>query len=192
MRPAQYCAHYPHNAKTPPAHYPHNAKVAGSLKARADAVLRVANAMCECAAPRSAQSHITPSEPHITAHITRTLPAQGQMEAALELALSLQDRGIELEARGDLLIARPAALLTEADKAAIKRHKPALMRIVTSDYSGLPDGWQICPAWPARLLMIKAGHLYDSITCPTPEDAQALLAHLLATETRRKRDREPT
>jgi hypothetical protein len=51
--------------------------------------------------------------------------------AAIQLAWSLEDRGVHLESDGDdVLSVGPGDRLTDADRAAIRRWKPHLLALV--------------------------------------------------------------
>jgi hypothetical protein len=72
----------------------------------------------------------TPSE--LSAFVTLrnglTLPV-----AAIRLAWSLEERGLHLGALDDLLTVGPRNLLTDADRAEIRKWKPHLLAIVNYD-----------------------------------------------------------
>ena len=53
--------------------------------------------------------------------------------AAIRLALALEERGLRLEANGETLRVVGPSMLTDADRAAIRRWKPHLLAIVRYD-----------------------------------------------------------
>ncbi|MCG5494413.1 hypothetical protein [Ectothiorhodospira variabilis] len=58
------------------------------------------------------------------------------MSAATDLLTALTHRGITLAANDDRLTVEPATLLTEDDRAAIREHKHALLRMVRAQDIG--------------------------------------------------------
>lgn len=52
------------------------------------------------------------------------------MTAALELFARLRRRGVAIERAGAILVIRPAEFVTPAEIAALKRHKPELLRLL--------------------------------------------------------------
>lgn len=57
--------------------------------------------------------------------------------AATRLVESLKTRGITVEVSGDRLLISPAGLLTDADRAGIRSHKPALIGLLSPCVSHL-------------------------------------------------------
>jgi hypothetical protein len=57
-----------------------------------------------------------------------------------EVAESLYDRGLWVEAVNGALRVGPADLLTDADREAIRRHKPALLAVLTAGHGRGGDG----------------------------------------------------
>lgn len=51
--------------------------------------------------------------------------------AALRLAWALEERGLHMGVDGDMLTIGPPALLTDDDRALIRRWKPHLLAIIT-------------------------------------------------------------
>lgn len=52
---------------------------------------------------------------------------------AIQLALDLEAHGLHMGVDGDMLMIGPRALLTDADRALIRRWKPQLLAIVACD-----------------------------------------------------------
>jgi len=82
---------------------------------------------------------------------------------AFDLIEHLEGRGfaLALDDSGRLLV-NPVHRLTPEDLAAIKQRMPAIKRLLSADYSDLPDGWQPCPAIPSRAVLVHRGRLLDS------------------------------
>src|SRR5262245_29846083 len=53
------------------------------------------------------------------------------MSAAVELLADLQRRGVTIQAHDDKLRVRPKGCLTPAEQAAVREHKPQLLRLLT-------------------------------------------------------------
>lgn len=176
-------AHYPaqsaHNTEKHPAHYPEQNTKPGSLKAIAGAVLKRSSAMCECADPRNAHSHITSDN----CTLPRTLPAHCNNDTPLTILQSLLDRGfdVRLDTEGGLLVT-PGKELTDTDRAAIRANLPALKRLVSSDYTHHPEGWSIDQDMPGRAVHVRNGRLIDSCLLRTAEGALVLIHRLTADE----------
>ncbi|TQV61943.1 MAG: hypothetical protein FNT29_10345 [Halothiobacillaceae bacterium] len=103
---------------------------------------------------------------------------------AFALATDLTERGFDLTRTPDgRLIVRPASLLTEGDRQAVAQHRDALLRLVSSDYSDMTDGWQLCPALPSRAVHIIGGRLTESICFAYPAHAAAFVGTATLSET---------
>jgi hypothetical protein len=55
------------------------------------------------------------------------------------LLKNLAVRGFRLAADGQFIIVQPASLLTDDDRAAIRSHKPELLRLLSNDGPGNPN-----------------------------------------------------
>ncbi|MEW6765375.1 MAG: hypothetical protein AB1344_06275 [Pseudomonadota bacterium] len=92
---------------------------------------------------------------------------------AAEFLFAMIERGFDfrLDAKNRLLV-NPSRRLTDADRAAIRAHLPALKRLCSNDYSGHPDGWNSDPDLPSRAVLVRGGRLMDS-ACFESADAAA-------------------
>lgn len=103
---------------------------------------------------------------------------------AFELIEELEGRGfaLALDDAGRLLV-NPVHRLTPEDRDALKHHLPSIKRLLSSDYSDMADGWQLCPALPSRAMLIHQGRLLDSVCFTCEGEARDFM--------RRIRDGEP-
>ncbi|MDD2893954.1 MAG: hypothetical protein PHF20_08495 [Halothiobacillaceae bacterium] len=101
---------------------------------------------------------------------------------AMTLILALADRGIELtlDPAAGRVNAYPASKLTDEDRANIRHHLPTIKRLLSVDYTDLPDGWQVDSAMPERVILVNRGALMDSCLFRTEAGSRAfmvLIAH---------------
>ncbi|MEW5838360.1 MAG: hypothetical protein AB1717_05970 [Pseudomonadota bacterium] len=100
---------------------------------------------------------------------------------AMTLMLALWERGMDMTldpANGGKVTVTPARLLTDADRAAIRHHLPAIKRLLSVDYSNRPDGWQQDEGMPERVILVNKGALTDSCLFRTETGAKAFLSLL--------------
>ncbi len=102
---------------------------------------------------------------------------------AFGLIEELEGRGfaLALDDAGRLLV-NPVHRLTPEDRDALKRHMPSLKRLLSSDYSNNPDGWQLCPTIPSRAMLIHRGRLIDSVCFACEGEALDFLRRIRAGE----------
>lgn len=102
--------------------------------------------------------------------------------SALSLLMNLAERGCRVTVEGDGLRVVPTSLLTDADRAAIRAAKPAIVELLASGALAIdnPD----CPgspAWRAAAAplvdaVLALGGWIDLSSAPTEQGADTLLA----------------
>jgi len=102
---------------------------------------------------------------------------------AFGLLQNLLDRGFDLslDADGRLLVT-PGSRLVDADRAAIRRHLPALKRLVSTDYTRHPEGWSVCKDMPNRAVHVRRGRLLDSCLFRTADGARDFIRRVTRAE----------
>ena len=102
---------------------------------------------------------------------------------ALDLLHDLAERGMtcHMDADGRLLVT-PGKALTDADREAIRANLPALKRLVSSNYTKHPEGWQVDPDIPERAFLVRNGRLIDSCLFHTTTGALELIRRLAVGE----------
>ncbi|HWQ35420.1 MAG TPA: hypothetical protein VNQ79_21415 [Blastocatellia bacterium] len=85
--------------------------------------------------------------------------------SATTLIDDLRQRGFALTPEGNGIRITPASALTDADRAAIRAHKAALLELLTTDprVSGQP-----CPTCGGALLS-ESGDGWQRVWCPSPD-----------------------
>ncbi|MFN8533880.1 MAG: hypothetical protein U0556_10055 [Dehalococcoidia bacterium] len=101
--------------------------------------------------------------------------------SALSLLMDLAERGCRVTAEGDALRVVPTSLLTDADRAAIRAAKPAIVELLAAGALALDDPACVgSPAWRAAAApLVDAVHALDGwldlSSSPNEDGADTLL-----------------
>ncbi len=69
------------------------------------------------------------------------------MSRALQLLACLEQDGIRLQAQREQLLATPASLLTDADRADLREHRAELLQLLAGDADDLAMVFRALEVW---------------------------------------------